>query len=79
MIDKQTFINALKDGLPTLMQNDDDASRAVDVVFSVVSKGLKNRDLVEIHGVGEFRTEPEKGRKRIIFTPARTLLDAVNE
>ncbi|MFP4316017.1 MAG: HU family DNA-binding protein [Desulfovibrionales bacterium] len=79
MIDTKTFTRALQDGLPNTFKDEQEAQRAVDVMFSVIPKGLKNGDIVELQGVGEFRTEPEGGKKRVVFAADRRLMDTVNE
>jgi nucleoid DNA-binding protein len=79
MIEQQAYVNALKDSMPHKFDSDADAQKAVDVVFSVISKAVKNRDAVELPGVGEIRSEPEGDHKRIVFTPAPVLKQAADE
>lgn len=78
MLTIETYANALKDMWPNQL-SDADAEKAASTVFGVISRGLKNGDVVEMEGVGEFRTEPEGDRKKVIFTPSTSLLDRVNE
>jgi nucleoid DNA-binding protein len=78
MVDRQTFIRALQERLPQWFTTDEEAELAVEAIFSVIPGGLKKGDTVEIQGVGEFRTEPEAGRKRIVFAADRRLMDTVN-
>ncbi len=79
MIDAQSFARQLQDAMPQVITSEKDARFAVDVIFSQIHKGLKNRDFVEIHGVGEFRVEPDGGKKNVVFTPSPQLVDGINE
>ncbi|MFW5791146.1 MAG: HU family DNA-binding protein [Desulfohalobiaceae bacterium] len=79
MIDTQTFVNALKDEEPKLFTSEDDARRVVKEVFAVIARALKNREVVSMEGIGELRTEPDNGRKRVVFAVDPKLLQGVNE
>jgi len=78
MIETKMFVNSLKDGLG-FVNSDEDAEKVLDTISYVVTNALKNRDAVYIKGVGELRSEPENGGKRVIFTPAPTLMQGINE
>lgn len=79
MIETQAYVNALQDAMPQVLNNEQDARRAVDTVFAVITRGLKNRDAVTLEGVGEIRSEPTgDGKKDVVFAPSRDLLDEIN-
>ncbi|MFZ5426884.1 MAG: hypothetical protein ACOZEN_07905 [Thermodesulfobacteriota bacterium] len=77
--DLKTFTNALKSTLPHCIKSDDDAAQVVTIVGSVITNALKNKDTAYLEGIGEWRSESVQGKKKVIFTPDRMLLDAANE
>jgi nucleoid DNA-binding protein len=77
--DLNTFVNVLKSSMPQCIKSDDDASQVVTIVGSVITNALKNKDTVYLEGIGEWRSESSGGRKSVIFTPDRVLIDAANE
>lgn len=72
-------MNALKDACPECFKSDGDALDALDAVCVTIDRGLKNADTVELPGIGEFRTEPDQGRKKVVFAADRKLIDSINE
>ena len=79
MIDTKAMTNQLMDSMPQVLGKAEDAERAIDTIFSIIEKGLKNRDVVSMHGIGELRSEPGQGGKSVVFTPSSALLDGINE
>lgn len=75
----RTFVNALKSAMPQCIKNDEDAAQVVTVVGAVITNALKNRDSAYLEGIGEWRSESAGGKKNVIFTPDRMLIDAANE
>ncbi|EPR43962.1 hypothetical protein dsx2_2001 [Desulfovibrio sp. X2] len=78
-IDTKTFANALRDTMPQCLASMDDAEKVMTVMSTVITNALKNQDTVYFEGIGEWRSELADGRKKVIFTPDRILMDAVNE
>lgn len=78
-VEPTAFINALKSSIPECIKTDEDAAQVMSVVAAMIVNGLKNRDTVYLEGIGEWRTELDQGRKKVIFTPDRILIDGVNE
>ena len=77
--DLKTFKNVLKDNMPQCIKSDDDAAEVITIVGSVITNALKNQDTAYLQGIGEFRSEMAGGKKKVIFTPDRMLIDAANE
>lgn len=73
------LVNNLTTAMPDKFKNREEAYLAVDVMKAVIAMGLKNRDHVDIHGLGEFRVEGEKGRRKVVFVVDPALTAAVNE
>ena len=69
------LVNNLKFAMPDKFTNDVDAYMAVDVFKAVIAMGLKNKEAVDIHGLGTFQLEGGK----VTFTPDPVLEPAVNE
>lgn len=78
MPDTKTLKNALKDSMPDVY-DDAKAEQAVKVVFSKIKEELNKGNTFVLHGVGEFRTDPEDGGRKVLFTPDRILIDRINE
>lgn len=78
-VDRQTFVNGLKNALPQCIRTDEEASEVITIVGTVITNALKNRDSARLDGIGEWRSELEGGRKKVIFTPDRVLIEAANE
>ncbi|EMG35827.1 hypothetical protein PCS_03310 [Desulfocurvibacter africanus PCS] len=74
MIDKHTYVNELMLELPNLFSDPKKAEQAVDIIFGLIKDKVGN-ELVEIAGIGEFRTE----QGRVVFTPTRSLMDRISE
>ncbi len=74
MIDKRTYVNELMHELPNVFKDAKQAEQAVDIVFGLIKDKVGN-ELVEIAGIGEFRTE----QGRVVFTPTRSLMDRISE
>ncbi|WP_243360527.1 DNA-binding protein [Fundidesulfovibrio terrae] len=77
--DLKTFTNALKNAMPQCIKNDEDAAEVITIVGSVITNALKNKDTAYLEGIGEWRSESDGGKKKVIFTPDRMLIDASNE
>lgn len=74
MIDKHTYVNELMHELSTKFGDAKKAEQAVDIVFGLMKERVGN-ELVEMEGIGEFRTE----QGRVVFTPTRSLMDRISE
>lgn len=77
--DLHTFVNVLKSAMPQCIKNDEDAAEVITIVGSVITNALKNQDTAYLEGIGEWRSEISGGKKRVVFTPDRMLIDAANE
>jgi nucleoid DNA-binding protein len=75
----KNIIKGLQYAFPDKFDSEEDAYMAYDVIIMYLVNGMKNRDAIYLEGFGEFRSEPEDGRKKVIFTPDRSLLDAISE
>jgi len=75
----KTLVMALKWAFPDKLQSEEEAYMVFDAMKAVIANGLKNKDLVHLEGLGEFRVEPREGVNQVVFTPERTLIDAVTE
>jgi hypothetical protein len=76
--DLKTFVNVLKSSMPCIT-TDEDAEEIVTIVGSVITNAMKNQDTAYLEGIGEWRSEMDGGKKKVIFTPDRMLIDAANE
>lgn len=78
--DLKTFVNVLKGAMPQCIKTDEDAAEVITIVGSVITNAMKNRDTAYLEGIGEWRSESDGGgKKKVIFTPDRMLIDAANE
>jgi len=77
--DLHTFVNVLQSSMPQCIKNEEDAAEVITIVGSVITNALKNQDTTYLEGIGEWRSEMGSGRKNVIFTPDRMLVDAANE
>ncbi|MCF8105295.1 MAG: hypothetical protein K9K64_07430 [Desulfohalobiaceae bacterium] len=75
----KTLVKALKWAFPDKFKSEEDAYMVFDAMKAVIANGLKNKDLVGLEGLGEFRVEPGPGVQQVVFTPERVLIDTVNE
>jgi len=64
---------------PDKFESEEDAYMVFDAMKAVIANGLKNKDVVDLEGLGEFRVEPGQGIAKVVFTPERVLIDTVNE
>jgi nucleoid DNA-binding protein len=74
-----TMLRAIQAAFPDKFSDTAEAYMIFDAMKAIIALKLKNRDVVNLEGIGEFKTEPENGRKKVIFTPERVLLNTVNE
>lgn len=77
MIDKSTYINALKDGLPNIVKDDDIAEEIIDVIFSVPVRALENNDSVELPNLGSISIDKSKGKNCLNYQPENALIQCV--
>jgi len=77
--DLQTFVSMLKSAMPHCIKTEDDATQVITIIGSVITNAIKNKDTVYLEGIGEWRSETSAGKKSVIFTPDRMLIDAANE
>ncbi len=77
--DTKTFVNVLRSTMSTCIKTDEDAKEILTIIGSVITNAVKNKDTAYLEGVGEWRSESEGGKKKIIFTPDRVLIEAANE
>jgi len=78
-VESDAFVNALRGAMPGCIKTEEDGLEVLTIIGAVVVNALKNLDSVYLQGIGEWRTEPDKGKKKVIFTPDRILIEAVNE
>jgi nucleoid DNA-binding protein len=78
MLDKTTIKNALKDGLPSAL-DDAGAEKVINAFADAMERSMGNCDNLTLHGVGEFHLNVQGQQKELVFTPDRVLLDALNE
>jgi len=78
-VESDAFVNALKGSLPQCIKTNEDGLEVLTIMGAVVVNALKNRDSVYLQGIGEWRSELDKGKKKVIFTPDRVLIEAINE
>ena len=69
MLDKKTYINALRDALPDVITDDELALQIVDVVFSVPVRGLENGEKVELPGLGLISIDRSRGASCLTYSP----------
>lgn len=74
-----TMVRSLQWAFPDKFSSLEEAYMAIDAMKAVIVNVLKIHGIVDLEGIGEWRTEPDNGRKKIVFTPERALLDGVNE
>ena len=78
--DLKTFTNVLKGAMPHCIKTDEDAAEIITIVGTVITNAVKNKDTAYLEGIGEWRSESDgSGKKAIIFTPDRKLIEAANE
>lgn len=75
----KTLVKSLAYAFPDKLSDESDAYMVFDAMKAVITNVLKNGDVIELEGLGEFRVDPDDGRKHVVFTPTRALEDAVNE
>lgn len=78
-IETDTFVNALRGSLAECIKTKEEGAEVMTIIGSVIVNALKNMDTVYLQGIGEWRTEPDKGKKKVIFTPDPVLIETVNE
>jgi nucleoid DNA-binding protein len=74
----RTLLKNLQYAMPEV-DNDEKAYLIFDIFKATIANGLKNKDVVFLEGLGEFRTEPRDGRVSVVFTPEKVLDSVVNE
>ena len=77
MIEKQTYLNALKDAMPEIVKSGSLAEQIVDVVFSVPIKALENGDSAVLPGLGTIAINRAKGQDCLSYTPGKALIECV--
>jgi hypothetical protein len=75
----KNVVNNLTFAMPDKFTNEEDAYMAFDTVKAVIAMGLKNKDHVDLHGLGEFRIESDGDGKKVVFVPDPALTAVVNE
>lgn len=75
----KAIVTGLKRAFPEKFSSEEEAYMAFDVMKAMIFNGLRNGDLVDVEGLGEFRTEPRDGKKYVVYTPEPLLIVAVNE
>ncbi len=75
----KTLVKSLTHAFPDKFNDESEAYMVFDALKAVIANVLKNGDVMDLEGLGEFRVEPRDGRKHVIFTPERVLEDTVNE
>lgn len=78
-VENDVFVNAFKSSMPQCIKTSEDGFQVLTIMGSVIVNALKNKDSVYLQGIGEWRSEPGQGKDKIIFTPDRVLIDAINE
>lgn len=77
MLGKSTYLNALKDGLPNIVTDDDMAEEVIDIVFSVPVKALENGDSIELPNLGSINIDKSKGKDCLSYQPESALIQCV--
>ena len=75
----KNVINNLTFAMPDIFKNVEDAYMAFDAIKAVIAMGLKNRDNVDLHGLGHFRVEKQDGKNVVTFEPDPALNTVVGE
>lgn len=77
MIGKNTYLNALQDGLPNIVKDEDVAEEIVDIIFSVPVKALENGESVELPNLGSIKINKSKGKDCLSYQPEQALIQCV--
>lgn len=75
----KTLVKSLAYAFPDKLSDESEAYMVFDAMKAVITNALKNSDIVVLEGLGEFRVDPDSGRKHVVFTPTIELENAVNE
>lgn len=75
----KNVINNLTFAMPDLFKNVEDAYMAFDAIKAVIAMGLKNRDTVDLHGLGTFKVEKQGGQNVVVFEPDKALNATASE
>ena len=76
----KTMVEEIQKAYPDKFGTMEEAYMVFDVVKAVIANGLKNMDVVDLEGLGEFRVEPgEGGIRQVVFTPEPGLNTAIKE
>ncbi|GAB6058889.1 hypothetical protein [Desulfonatronum parangueonense] len=77
MIEKRTYINALKDGLSEVVKDDSTAEKIVDAIFSVPVKTLKDGNAVDLPQLGSLSIDKGQGDDFLTYHPENALVKCV--
>jgi hypothetical protein len=69
------IVNNLKTAMSDKFADDAEAYLALDVVKAAIINGLKNKNVVDIKGLGAFNVHD----KNVVFTPEAVLVGTVTE
>ena len=75
----KNIVNNLTTAMSDKFADEHEAYMAFDVVKAALVMGLKNGQLIDITGLGEFKVNVVNGEKTITFTPSRSLQSAIRE
>jgi len=73
MIEKQAYINYVKDIVPGI-ETVEQAEAVVEAVFSVPFNGLRNGDTVILPKLGQISVDRTRGENCLAFVPETALL-----
>jgi len=73
----KTLVKSLTMAFPDKFQSDEEAYMVYDAMKAVIGTGLANGRKVHLEGLGEFSTEKEAGKSKVVFIPEVSLNQAV--
>jgi nucleoid DNA-binding protein len=73
----KTMVRSLVMAFPDKFKSDEEAYMVYDAMKAVIGSGLANGRKVHLEGLGEFSTEKEAGKARVVFSPEASLNQAV--
>lgn len=74
----KTMIRSLQSAFPDKFSNEEEAYLVFDGMKAVIATGLANGNKVHLEGLGEFSTQKEGEKKRVVFQPEECLNKVCN-
>ena len=63
----KTMVRSLQAAFPDKFSSDEEAYMVFDSMKAVIATGLANGNTVHLEGLGEFKTQKQGQRKRVVF------------